>query len=260
MIRDALALSILSMAAVFSAAWGQGRAMKLDCPAVDGLVSYCQLRVTSLPPESNLSVNAVNSNVSVTTWDGPDFLIRAEVETAAANQSLAEALADQVFVETSTGNIAVKGPAANSHQSWSVKLEIQVPPATGLTVATVNGGIAIHGVQGAIDFDAVNCNASLSGVGGDVTGSAVNGSVFIGVGGGRWAGQTLDVDTVNGSIEIEVPADCAAQVTASVARGVFSTNFPVEISSGSQVTFELGDGTSAIRLAASNGNIELRSE
>jgi DUF4097 and DUF4098 domain-containing protein YvlB len=260
MIRNGLALSILSIAAAFPSAWGEGRSSKLDCPAVNGLVSFCQLRATLLQPESSFAVNNVNGNITVTTWSGPGISIRAEVETAAESQALAEELAGQVNVGTAAGSVTVKGPATNSDERWSVQLEIEVPAATGLTIADVNGDITIHGVQSAIDFDTVNGNASLHGVTGDVAGSVVNGSILIEVGGDRWAGQTLDLDTVNGSVEIEVPADCATQVTASLAKGTFSTNFPVDIPTGArEISFELGNaGGSAIRVATSNGNIALR--
>jgi hypothetical protein len=72
----------------------------------------------------------------------------------------------------------------------------------------------------------------------------------------------LVADTVNGSIEIEVPADCAAHVTASVADGAIGTDFPVDIPIGAKrVSFDLGTpGSSAIAMSATQGSIQLRSE
>jgi hypothetical protein len=256
MIHKSLTLAILILPQV----WGQARPSKVACP--ESGVSFCEVSLISLPATDSLSVNTVNSNVSVETWGGAGILVRAEVRATAASKALAQEIADQVVVDASAGEVSVKGPSSNSGQSWSVKLEIDVPAATGLTISTVNGGIAVHGVEGAITFDIVNGDASLDGVGGNVTGNAVNGSILIAAGGDHWAGQTLAADTVNGDIEIDVPADCTAHVTASVADGTFSTNFPVEIPAGSQrVSFDLGTaGSSAITMSATKGNIQLRSE
>ena len=170
-------------------------------------------------------------------------------------------------MDASKGNVTVKGPSTNSSETWSVKLEIRVPPATGLTISTVNGSISVRDVQGPVLANAVNGTLSLTGVDGNVKGTAVNGSIFIAVGGDSWAGQTLVANTVNGSIDVDVPADCAAHVTASVAMGKISTDFPVAIPPssgfGQSVSFDLGDAgssDSAIHLATSLGSIQLRQE
>jgi hypothetical protein len=266
--HNALALSLLCLA-VSPGAWGQAPPSKLNCNqaglVVNGMVSFCEIQEASLPPSANFTVSVTNGSVSVATWDGPGILVRAKVQTAADSYFLAEALAGQVVVDTSTGNLVVTGPSTNSRQSWSARLEIYVPAATGVAVTTVNGSIAVSDVQGPLQFHTVNGSVSLAGVGGNVEGSVVNGSIFLGVGGDHWAGQTLDVKTVNGSIEIEVPADCSAQVTASVAMGVVSTNFPVQIPAGrgpfgQSISFDVGSGAaggSAIRMATTIGTIQL---
>ena len=266
---NALALSILCLAAVSPAVRGQSPVSKLNCNQpglfVDDLVTFCQLREVTLPSADSFTVDAVNGGVSVETWDGPGILVRAKVQTA-ADGYLAEALASQVVVDTSTGNVMVTGPSTNAHQSWSTRLEIYVPAATGVAITTVNGSIAVSDLQGLSQFHTVNGSISLVGVRGNVKGSVVNGSIFIGVGGDHWAGQTLDVKTVNGAIEIEVPADCSAHVTASVVMGVIHTNFPVQIPAGwglfgRSLSFDVGSGAfpgSAIRMAATMGTIQLR--
>jgi DUF4097 and DUF4098 domain-containing protein YvlB len=93
---------------------------------------------------------------------------------------------------------------------------------------------------------------------GDVIGNAVNGSISIEVGGAHWEGQSLDVDTVNGDIEIAVPADCGAHVVASTSSGTISNDFGVEIPANAQrISFDLGNSGSIV-MSAAKGNIELR--
>lgn len=95
----------------------------------------------------------------------------------------------------------------------------------------------------------------MHGVEGDVIASAVNGGIFVAVGGPHWTGQSLTVDTVNGDIGVEVPADCSAQVTARTSGGSISSDLPAEI-----VAQPGGASSSAIMLAATRGNISLRTE
>ena len=266
----AIALSILSLAAASPHAWALAPASKLNCTqsglVVNGLVSYCQLREVTLPPADSFTVTTVNGSVSVQTWDGPGILVRTKVQTAARNEYLAESLAGLVVVDTTSGIVAVTGPSTNSHQTWSARLEIFVPPATAVNVTTINGSIAVSDVQGPVGINSVNGSVSLLRLGGNVEVRGVNGSIFLGVGGEHWAGQSVDVKTVNGAIEIDVPADCSARVTASVVLGLINTNFPVQIPTGwgmfgKTLTFDVGSGGPAtIRVATTLGTIQIRRE
>jgi hypothetical protein len=270
MTYKALTTSFLLLAAACLGAWGQTPPTKLNCNqaglAINGLVSFCQIQEVSLPAAANFTVSDVNGGVSVQTWDGPGILVRSQIRTAALNVYLAETLASEVVVDTSAGNVVVTGPSTNSYQNWSAKLEIFVPAATAIGITTANGSVAISDVQGSIQFNVANGSVSLARAGGNVSGNVANGSVLIGVG-GNWAGQTLDVKTANGSIEIDVPADCAAHVTAKVSMGTFNTNFPVQIPLGQglfglRLSFDVGSGAfpgSAISMSTSLGTIQLRS-
>lgn len=108
-------------------------------------------------------------------------------------------------VDTTGGNVVGHGPSTNGRQNWSLNFEIYVPPQAGLTLATVNGNITVRA-------------------------------------GDDWQGQTLNVQTVNGNIELSVPGDCPAHVELSTVRGAISTNFPVPSwGMGPTVSFDVGN-------------------
>ena len=77
---------------------------------------------------------------------------------------------------------------------------------------------------------------------------------------------SADGFTVNGAIEIDVPADCATHVTASTVMGVINTNFPVPVPAGwgwfgRSLSFDIGSSSAsglAIRAATTLGSIQLR--
>ena len=216
--------------AILPAAWGQARHYRFNCAGSGAFP--CQAEAVSLPATGSLTVNAVNGSVFVETWDAQEIFVRAEVRGSGANGMAG------VQLVTSPGQVSVRAKA-----SLFVDLIIELPSNTDLTISTVNGGSTLHGVTG------------------NVIANAVNGGVFIVVG-GEWAGQSLVVDTVNGDIAVAVPADCSARVTAAATGGTITADFPVETTAGTvRAVFDLGQpGSSTITLATVKGDIKLWSE
>jgi DUF4097 and DUF4098 domain-containing protein YvlB len=209
-----------------------------------------------------LDAQTVNGSISVTSWDGPDILVRAQVVTAANGEWLAAALAAQVTLQTAGGIVVGRGPSTHEDQQWSLALEIFVPAQSGLSLSTVNGSISAGGVRGPIEFNTTNGSVSIAGDGGDVRGRGVNGSITVSAGGDHWQGQTLDVRTVNGGIDLKVPRDCAAHVELSTVLGDISTDFPVSgwarVGLGRKLTFDLGT-SGLVRASTTLGRIDLTS-
>jgi DUF4097 and DUF4098 domain-containing protein YvlB len=264
----------------------------------DGLFPYCEMRETSVPFTGSVAVTTGGSgDVVVQSWDGTDVLVRIQVRTAAESTSLAAVLAAMVTLDTSDGNLTGSGPASNDRQTWSLSLEIYVPHKLGLSVTTLNGSVSVQdlegqpnitlatlngsvsatnvvgpvqlrttngnistaGVAGAIEFNSINGKVSLTGVGDDAEGNLVNGSILVAA--DRWVGQTINVHTVNGSIELDVPHDCSAHVVLSTVVGTISTNVPVPVSKpgalGRTLTFDIGGGGASIRASLVTGSIKL---
>ena len=274
----------LCLAVVSPLAWGQAPPSKLNCDqpwyVANGLVPYCEMRGLSIPVGTSLAIRVRGSgSITVESWTGPDVLVRAQVETAAENEALAQGVAAQVIVDISAGNILGSGPATNTDQTWALNLEVFVPQALALNLNTLNGNLSVVGipgpvqlqstngnisttnVPGAIQFKSTNGNVSLVGVTGDVNGQAVNGNIRLRVGGEHWLGQTIDVKDVNGSIELDVPHDCSAHVELSTVLGVIRTNFLVPYwgkrGLGQTVTFDVGSGGPLLRASVVTGSILL---
>jgi DUF4097 and DUF4098 domain-containing protein YvlB len=265
----------------------------------DDLFPYCEMRETSVPFSGSLAVTTGGSgDVSVQSWEGGDVLVRARVLTAAPTTALAVMVAATVTIETSDGNVTGSGPPSNNHQAWSLSLEIYVPRKLSLSATTLNGNVSVQdvegqpgvalttlngnvsatnvvgavqlrttngkistaGVAGPIQFNSVNGSVSLTGVGNDVQGSGVNGTILVAA--DRWAGQTIDVKTVNGAIELDVPHDCSAHVELSTVMGNITANVPIPDSKhglfGRVASFDLGGGGPTVRASLILGNIQLK--
>ena len=74
-------------------------------------------------------------------------------------------------------------------------------------MTTVNGGINISDVRGTLHFNATNGGINLKRLAGEVEGATVNGGVNIELAGSTWQGNTIDVKTRNGGVNIDDPRE-----------------------------------------------------
>src|ERR1043165_1849388 len=179
----------------------------------DRLVGNCEIREQTLAPSGGtIAIDGrQNGGVSVKGWDQNQVLVRARVQTAAPTAAEAQALAQQIRIETSGAKIFASGPDGRRDYHWNVSYEVLVPRRADLSVETHNGGIAIADVNGRIDFSALNGGVVLKGVGGAVRGSTTNGGLVVELSGDRWDGDSLDVSTTNGGAIISVPENYSAR-------------------------------------------------
>jgi DUF4097 and DUF4098 domain-containing protein YvlB len=101
---------------------------------------------------------------------------------------------------------------------------------------------------------------SLADLGGEVQGKAVNGSLSIKLSGNQWQGSGLDVETVNGSIRWEVPADYSAQFSTRTTNGSLKTTLPQSDpkSRRHEVNTVLGKGGQSVKAVTTNGSVVVR--
>ncbi|MDQ2841523.1 MAG: DUF4097 domain-containing protein [Acidobacteriota bacterium] len=225
-----------------------------------GEASFAQSRQERLP---NAPVNYVdpgqNGSIKIHGWDNSDVLVKSCIQTAAPSESEARDLAAQVRTTNGAGHIEAAGPASHSRRDWSVSYEIWMPSASAAKLDASNGSIAVEGVRGRLRFHTLNGSVRLTDVGGDVDGKTTNGSLIINVANtGHYEGG-LRLETTNGSIKLELPANYSARVTASTVNGSIRTDFPVTVSGeiGKHVSFTVGNGGSEIEAKTTNGSIQI---
>lgn len=228
----------------------------------DRLVSNCEMREQTLAPSGGtIAIDGKqNGGVSVKGWDQNQVLVRARVQTGAPTAAEAQALGQQVRIETSGGKIFASGPENRRDYHWDVSYEVFVPRRADLSLETHNGGIAIADVNGRIDFSAVNGGVVLKRVGGAVKGSTTNGGLVVELTGDRWDGDSLDVSTTNGGVIMSIPENYSAHVETGTVNGGVNTDFPVTVKGqmSKQLAFNLGSGGATVRAMTTNGGVHLK--
>ena len=141
----------------------------------------------------------------------------------------------------------------------SVNFMVRVPAGVRFTGKTVNGRVEAEGLSADVEARTVNggVNVSTTGL---ARASTVNGSIRVVMGNANWTDE-LAFKTVNGGIDLSVPAGLNAQVEAKTVNGDISTDFPMTVTgtfSKRRLTGTVGSGGRDLRLETVNGSVQLR--
>jgi hypothetical protein len=204
---------------------------------------HCEIREETLAGGSPLSVDASpNGGIRVSGWDRAEVAIRARVVAYADSEQDARQLASEVRISTGGGQVEANGPDRERDTSWVVSYEVSVPQNSNVTLKTVNGGVRLENV------------------GGEIRGETNNGGLTIDLRGDRWDGAGLDVETHNGGVRLNLPANYSAELEAGTTNGRLNIEFPVTVQGkiGKRLMTTLGAGGPKIRAVTYNGGVSIR--
>jgi len=222
---------------------------------------YCEVREITLRANRDLVAidGRQNGGIRVAGWDRDEILVRARVMAHARTESAAQRLAEDVEIRTDN-TIYADTPEAGRKEWTSVSFQVFVPRRSNLSLETHNGGISIENVEGNVDFDALNGGVSLADLAGDVRGETTNGGVTVELSGSAWRGDGMDVRTTNGGVEIYVPDGYDAHLETGTVNGKLYFDFPVMLQGrlDRRISTDLGRGGQPIRIATTNGSVEIR--
>jgi hypothetical protein len=140
-----------------------------------------------------------------------------------------------------------------------VNFTVRLPSGVRFIGRTVNGGIEATSIESDAEAHTVNGSIRVSAAG-YVQAGTVNGSITASLGSANWTG-TLEFETVNGSITLDLPAGTNTHVRAQTVNGDISTDFPLTVHgrfNSRQVNGTIGSGGRDLELETVNGSIRLR--
>ena len=117
----------------------------------------------------------------------------------------------------------------SQHSNRRIDFEIEVPARTHLELSTVNSGdIRVDGVEGEIEISNVNGAIALTNVAGSVVAHTVNGRVSAVL--SRVAPEkTMAFTSLNGDVDIDLPADIKANLRLRTDNGKVFTDFDLNM-------------------------------
>ncbi len=223
-----------------------------------------------LAADGRVSLENINGNVTVRVWD------RAEVRVEAVKEAeSAEALERLVIdVDSSARSLSIETQYPSS-DGWGgfwkrgtghtqVTYTLTVPRTAGLHgIDLVNGDLEVTGVAGGVRAETVNGTISVREVRGEVELSTVNGSLDVAYD-QLAASDRVDLESVNGTIELKLPMGAGAHVEAETVNGRIRNDFGIDVKKGrwvgSSMRGTLGGGGALVTMETVNGAISLTSK
>jgi hypothetical protein len=228
-----------------------------------GRTRVCETRISGMRAlKGPLTVDGGrNGGVTVTGWDRDSVHVVAIIQATAQTREDAQAMAGQVRVITDGDELRSEGPRFGRNAGWAVTFEISVPRHTDLTLTTANGPVEVENVTGTMRLDAENGPITLRAVGGDVQARAVNGPLSVQLTGSKWEGTGLDAETVNGPVDLRIPANYSANLETGTVNGPFDIDAPLTVTfqgrRASRIRSVLGSGGAPIRAVTTNGPVQI---
>jgi hypothetical protein len=149
----------------------------------------------------------------------------------------------------------------NRHNDVSVRFTVHIAKGVKVDLNTVNGSVDVRGATAAVDAETVNGRVEVATLGGPVTVRTVNGNVRATIEHLINSAEPLELSTVNGSVQLDAPADLNAVVDAETTNGGIESDFPVTINKGmigKHVHGTIGQGGRSVELHTTNGSVRLK--
>lgn len=223
-----------------------------------------------LNANGRVSVSNVNGSIVVEAWDRNE--VRLEYTKSADSR---ERLADvEVRIDSSPERFRVETDYGSWHDRkgdgmWrnrnngklTVEYKLTVPRGAVLNeIETVNGSVRVSNFTNITKVSAVNGSVNASNIRGTASLSTVNGEVMAEFD-QLTSGTKINLDTVNGKVNLTIPSDSNATIKADSLNGVISNDFGLPVHKGKYVGRDLygriGTGDVQIRLNSVNGALSI---
>lgn len=240
-----------------------------------------------LKPGARVELENINGPVIFEAWDRAEVRIEAEKWAESKRADVLQKALAKVRIEVSQkpGVLKIQTKAENHEgfMDWllgkevnlGVNYRVRVPRQAVIAASNVNGDLKLAGTQGQANLTNVNGAIAVNAVQGDLTLQTVNGEIALArtnggvqantVNGGIKADlngvpDDLHFETVNGGVEIRLPASSRLTLDASMAHGVVQSDFQVVGNSPKKSNVLKGDvngGGNRVIIRSVNGVIEV---
>ena len=208
-----------------------------------GLAAWAEKITVPLSDPSRpalVKASTVNGSITVHTHPGKDVIVevgsRLKTETAPNGMRQIMGGTSGMKVEED-GNVVRVTTSAMSRNS---DVEIWVPSRASLNLRSVNGkGINVENVEGDIDVDSVNGGVNLKDVSGTVVAHALNGRLVVSLK-KVTPDKPMSFSTLNGTVDVTLPASIAANMKISNHWGKVYTDFDMALTTETDVRTEKG--------------------
>lgn len=222
-----------------------------------------------------LELQNINGEISVTQGSGRTMTVEVEKVVKRGNGDLVKAIMEEgsgyvrvctIYLNRDPNRSTCSGDNSNNVRRGE-RLEVEMhytvraPAGVAVEVESVNGGVTVRGIDTPGSVETVNGSIDFDGVGAHHL-ETVNGKISANFSRADWTG-TLDISTVNGGVDLTLPANLSAEIRGETVNGGIDVgDFQVTISGKwGPKSFRGtvgGGGGRVINIDTVNGGITLR--
>lgn len=220
----------------------------------------------AIASDGRIELDNINGPVHISSWDRNEVKVDA-IKYADEKEKLAEA---KIEIDSGKDYLSIRTKYPKYENTWtrgshenpaSVEYTLTVPRTARLDeIKLINGALDITGVSGEVRASCINGRLEAHDLAGRAKLSTINGRMDARF--AQLSGQDIDLNSVNGSLELTIPSDSNAEVEASTVSGGISNDFGLHVNHhqfvGHDLRGEIGKGGARIRLSDVNGRIEVR--
>jgi DUF4097 and DUF4098 domain-containing protein YvlB len=223
-----------------------------------------------------VKVSTINGNIQIKAHTGKDVIVELDdspPRTQPAPNGMKQILtgAGGVNVEEENNVVTIKSPHGNG------SYVVLVPEKSSVHIRSVNAKeLRVEGVEGEINADTVNGSIFIVDASGPVVAHSLNGRLTANMKHVP-SGRPMSFSTMNGQIDLTLPADAKAELRINNQRGETYSDFEVQVSSSMKrtesgrdrgpkyrldmertVTAQVNGGGPEIAMRSMNGTIYIR--
>jgi DUF4097 and DUF4098 domain-containing protein YvlB len=184
-----------------------------------------------------LETHLLSGTIKVVGYEGKDVIIQVQVDSSKEDEDRDDDAQGMKRIGTS-GGLDIRAEEhdnvvrinSGSMRDKMIWLTIKVPQNTAkVDVGSVNGGdIEVSNVSGKIEISNVNGAIKATGISGSVVANTVNGDVIV-----RFksvdASASMAFSSLNGKIDVTLPADIKANLKLKSGKGDIFSDFDVDV-------------------------------
>jgi len=219
----------------------------------------------ALTPDGRVELDNINGAVHISSWD------RNEVKVDAVKYADTKERLDEAKIEIDSGKdylaIRTKYRDHEVNFNWGshnnpagVEYTLTVPRTVRLDeIKLINGSLDVAGVSGEVRASCINGRLEARDLAGRAQLSTVNGRLEARF--EQLASNWVELNSVNGSVDLTIPSDSQAEIEASTVSGGISNDLGLHVNHhqfvGHDLRGQLGSGGTHIKLQDVNGRVEI---
>ncbi len=193
-----------------------------------------------------VNVHMLNNPITVKTYGGNDVIVEAGSHPAPSVGGMRRIDVPRgLSIEEEDNVIKI-----HSEPPMQGPVTITVPADTSVDLHTLNGNVSVEGVRGEVDADTLQGRIELTGISGTVVAHSLNGPIHVTMDRVD-PSKPLSFSSLNGSIDVTLPADIKANVEFKTMRSDIFSDFEIALG-GSATTQKDNSGGLRFRLRFDN--------